>query len=662
MERLLWNNYPPGEINQKVEYWVDVWDDLIEHFTKSHYGLELVDPHLILMVLIDEIEHNELRNKETRRYLLETVARFLKDDPVVRHNLSVEFSLILSGFNNQPLFYLLHSTKAALPFFRDGRYFCKTYGLLRKILGEPNWPAEDETEIELIAGSLIVELLLKGYTLNTVRSMPRNIFCSVSRKPNAFPTEFVWADFGGLPAADQQKYVDKNAEELKALNLDKRLSAFTRYFFRRPKDYIVLFEVEGLKAEAEVEIGPVTFYSPKVRSFIKDVADAKTNHLLKEQEFFRRDKNEYFANAAIRFSCVDLETGRFQAAETADKALDLLRTQYKAPCRFKVLREQYIILGQDGRIGGSGFSADNDNPVINRLHSLDLELFSQDKDHLACFAKTAQYLFLAKDAQSTLEQKVSDCLHWFRKGEETDRFEDRLLHYWIVMEKIFTFSSSSAPLIKGNDKLETKILLISEFLSASVAFEFIYRLGWTLHNYLRNLVGSDLAGILGQSRLILPREIAEKCYLQENFSGRVYLKQIVENLHELAQAVDKRLVKNRILYTERFYHDGSFAKKEIERVVARSREDVLLIYRYRNSIVHNAHYDPSLLQPFVEKAARLAQLALVMLIQERAKETLATVEQIFVSKHLGVQRILERLGKNLPVDFLEVPAWNLPSN
>jgi hypothetical protein len=44
MERLLWKNYPPGEINEKIEYWVDLWDDLITHFTKTHYGLELVNP------------------------------------------------------------------------------------------------------------------------------------------------------------------------------------------------------------------------------------------------------------------------------------------------------------------------------------------------------------------------------------------------------------------------------------------------------------------------------------------------------------------------------------------------------------------------------------------------------------------------------------------
>src|SRR4051794_7199515 len=123
MELKLWAGSHEGEINEKIRYWVDVWDELIDHFTKTHYGLELANPHVSLIVLIDEIEHNELRNKETRRYLLEAIGNCLKNDPVVSRSLSVEFGLILRGFTDKSLFYLLQSAKAILPFFQRGTYF-----------------------------------------------------------------------------------------------------------------------------------------------------------------------------------------------------------------------------------------------------------------------------------------------------------------------------------------------------------------------------------------------------------------------------------------------------------------------------------------------------------------------------------------------------------
>jgi hypothetical protein len=661
MERRLWRNYPAGEINEKIEFWVDIWDDLIEHFTKTHYGLELANPHVALIVLIDEIEHNELRNRETRQYLLESLGNYLKHDPIVKQHLSAEFSLILQSFNNQPQFYLLQSVKATLPFFRDGHYFFETYSELRKILADSNWQPNDERRIESLASSLIVELLLKRYSLKSIQGMPRNIFCDTSQMSHDFPTKYVWNDFDDLPKAEQEKYAAEKQNEIKALNLDSRLSAFTRFFTRNTCDYVFIFEVEGLKGEAEFEIGPVTFYSPKIRSFIKDYADAdaETNKSLKDQEFFRRDKTQYFANAAIQLSCIDMDNGLLQAAEMADKALDLLRSQFTTECRLKIVKEQHLILRKNGELRSSCSSAGESLP-IKWLHSFDLKFFSANKDSLDGFTKAATYLFSPKDAQSQLEQKVSDCLHWFRKGAEADRLEDRLLHYWIVMEKIFTFPSSSAPLIKSNDKLEPKIFLISELLSASAAFRFIYKIGWTLRSYLKHFLNFPFAHFNEYALLKLPKEIIEKCFLQENYTGQIFLKQIVENLGDLEKTVDKRLVKNRVSSTKRFYEDGAFAKEEIKQVVARTKEDIILIYRYRNSIVHNAHYDPSLLQPFVEKAASLAQLALNMLISERTNKSNATVEQIFVSKYFEVQRIFERLDKNLPVDFLEVPTWNIP--
>jgi hypothetical protein len=654
-------NQSTGGINEKIEYWIDVWNELIAHFTKTHYGLELANPHVALMILIDEIEHNELRSKETRQYLLETIGGFYKNDPVVRRHLSAEFSLLLQGFSNQPHFYLLQSAKAVLSFFREGKYFHETYSLLRKIISDANWKPDDESQIETLASSLIVELLLRGYNLKTIQEMPRRLFCDTSEKSNRFPTDVNWNDYVDLTDEQKKEFEVKRADEINDMNLEKRLSAFLKFFSRKAHEHIFIYEVEGLKGETEIQIGPVTFYSPLVRQFIKEDADAKINEIHKETECFRRDKKESFANAAIRVSCIDSENGQLQAVEIADKALDLVRSRYNIECRLKVVRDEYIHLSKAGNFRGGGSSA-SDSPVIKLHHSLDLKIIADDKENLNDFLETAHYLFFDKSSQSPLEQKISDCLHWLRKGQEADRLEDRLLHYWIVMEKIFTFPSSSTPLIKGNDKLETKLVLISELLSATTAFGFIYQVGRTLYYYLVSIYGNSLRAIMNRNKKQLPKEIAEKCGLSPGFIGQISLSQIRENLDELAQAVNERLVKNRIFSVKRFYGDGNFAKDEIRRIIARTKDDVFLIYRYRNSIVHNAHYDPNLLLPFVEKAATLAQTALNILTYERAKNPSATVEEIFVSKHFEVQRILERLDKNLPVDSLEVQTWNVSAS
>ncbi len=647
-------------INQKIEYWIDVWAELIRHFNNNQYGLELNNPHVALVVLIDEIENNELRNKETRAYLLTTIAHFHKHDPIIKKFLPTEFSLILQSFSKNSQYYLLQAAKAVMPFFREGKYFIESYNQLKEILADSNWKTGDESQIDSLSNSLIVELLLKGYSLKTIQDMPRNIFQDVTEKSHHFPTVITWEDCVDLGEEGRNQYKLKREAETKDLDLNKRLSAFTNYFTRKSYEHIFIFSVEGLKGDAEIQIGPVTFYSPRSRLFVRLSGEAKMDEMLKKFEKFGRENEEFFSNAAIRLSCIDPETGKNQAVEIADKALDLIRSRYNIECRLKVSRNQYLHLSKDGEMRGTGNSAGES--LLIRLHgSFELKHLVEDEENKNDFNATSKYLFTAKDKQTALEQKITDCLHWLRKGEEADRPEDRLLHYWIVIEKVFTFPSTAAPLLKPDEKLEPKLFLISELLSAAVAYGFIYQIGRTLYLNLWPLFSDSLTAAIRGQKYVLPKEIAEKCGFVPGFTGQVSLKDFRESLDEICKAIGQRIIKNRILHVKKFYEDGDFAKEEIKRAVSRTKDDVLLIYRYRNSIVHNAHYDANLLMPFVEKAAKLAQTAVNMLTHERAKNQSVTVEELFISRYLEVQRILERLEKKLPIDSLEVPTWNVPS-
>jgi hypothetical protein len=114
-----------------------------------------------------------------------------------------------------------------------------------------------------------------------------------------------------------------------------------------------------------------------------------------------------------------------------------------SPCRLKVVRNNYIHLSKAGSLREHGGSA-GDSPVMMLHESLDLKTIAEEKEISSDFSHTAAFLFSPNDTQSSLEQKIADCLHWFRKGEEADRLEDRLLHYWIVMEKMFALLGAIA--------------------------------------------------------------------------------------------------------------------------------------------------------------------------------------------------------------------------
>ncbi|MEK5215268.1 hypothetical protein [Psychrobacillus sp. FSL H8-0487] len=93
MEIFLWDKYGE-EVNEKTKYWVDVWVDLIDNYNKNAYGLKLINPHIIINEIIDEIISNKMRNKENKSYLLKQINIFLESDKVIIQKYKSEFITI----------------------------------------------------------------------------------------------------------------------------------------------------------------------------------------------------------------------------------------------------------------------------------------------------------------------------------------------------------------------------------------------------------------------------------------------------------------------------------------------------------------------------------------------------------------------------------------
>lgn len=641
METALWKNFNPGEINEKIQYWVDAWDDLIDHFTKNHYGLDLINPHVLLITLIDEIENNELRNSDNKKYLIEAIGKARNEDTIINDHIKVEFSSILKSFTNCSLTYLLQTTKHTLQFFQKGEYFRLTCDSLFECLKNIEWHEGDEEKIKLHSSSLIIELILKGHTLKSIRKIPRDIF---SNNLLEFSDDRLTPQWLGNPP----KTID-----LFYPTIEDRLDLFPRIFFRIEPTYTFIFEVEGLKGDSEIQLGPVLFYSPRKRRILKS-DDSHLDKAYEKAERFEKEGENYFANCAVSISSVDFDAAASSAADLAEKALELIRSFFRTNVKLRVIREQFVAL-RDGELAGSTRGLREDDIFLVHHGSLRLDFITGNGDSRSLLEKTSKFLFSTQE--SPLKRKISDCIRWYKKGEESLRMEDRLLYYWIVIEKIFTFPGSSAPLLKDSNKIESKIFLITELLSASYAYSFIFRIGWDLHSYLVTQAVNDQFRTHEKILNLSPAEI-RACFLDETRTGTIHLKEFLESLPIVRDSTKKRIVQNKLDYTQRFYADANFAASEIEKTLEETRIDIILIYRYRNSIVHNAHYDPNLLKPFVEKAANLAQLALHMIQAEESQFELHEVDQIFVSRHVELAQMLERLKNNIPVTNVEFATWN----
>jgi hypothetical protein len=162
METQIWTKYATDEVNDKIKYWVDLWEDLIDNFGQNPYGLDLISPHVLLRLVVDEVDDHELRNEQMRQLFLARLSEAAKSDVVLIESLSPELSLILSQLNTSNLYYLVRACENTLSFFESGRYFHDSHSKLVRILSQVAWNAGDENTIRTITNNLIVELLLKG--------------------------------------------------------------------------------------------------------------------------------------------------------------------------------------------------------------------------------------------------------------------------------------------------------------------------------------------------------------------------------------------------------------------------------------------------------------------------------------------------------------------
>ena len=77
------------------------------------------------------------------------------------------------------------------------------------------------------------------------------------------------------------------------------------------------------------------------------------------------------------------------------------------------------------------------------------------------------------------------------------------------------------------------------------------------------------------------------------------------------------------------------------------KDDILMIYRFRNLIVHNAHYDSTLLPYFVWKIKIYAGNLIRELIKETT-ETNSELKEQFIEIHLKKQIFFNDLKFGIP--------------
>lgn len=187
-------------------------------------------------------------------------------------------------------------------------------------------------------------------------------------------------------------------------------------------------------------------------------------------------------------------------------------------------------------------------------------------------------------------------MHWYRKGEASSMDEDKILNYWIAIENLFNFKTDiTLDILKNADK--SKFQLIQETISSLEILNFVFMHGWNFYHYYKLKVNRQF-----NYDVSLPEELIDKALLNPPVGTEIHLKKFIECLEEISVYENNQFYLNKISHVSEFYNKIAITKKRIEQQTQQIKDEILMVYRFRNLIVHNAHFDNNLLPYYVWKA------------------------------------------------------------
>ena len=651
MNPFLWDKYTATEVNEKIRYWVDLWESLIDRLSDPSFGLVFMNSHLLVRHLIDEIVFNNFQNADNRAFFQRQLDLFLQTDPATKKLFSTDMALIRREFGGTRFEYLLQLCRTVDHAYSHSPYLDELYSSLRTVFSSPTWQAGDDAAIRILCQCMIVELNLKGYSLETIKQLPQSIFDKTTGVTflTRFPSSVKEEDFIRDGTLDVVGYRAAIQAEVDGMTIDSRLEAFRRFFHPEAQESYLIFQVEGLKGDTlDITIDNVNLYSPKAKRYIKNSPGANSASVLND-ELFGLSEQACFANAAVRMQQFDAPAAVKEAAETIEKTLDLLRTFVTSDLPFKLMTNSYIKVSPDGEYWGGGVrNKGSDDQAYRHFRSVDLSEMGKSAFGEEFLRSAGQHLFKMRHSDSE-GLRLAHSLHWYRKAEESQTSEDRLLGYWIVLENIVSVERSGRNVILPEKQKETKFSLIQELVPALDTCLYVVGAARRIHRHLFWLLSCSTNG---RPHLTLPQEFLSKSLLSVPPNASIDLPTFVNQLTAVADVIDRKVVKDEVLSVQKLLTDVSSAKDEIASRVKATKDELLMLYRLRNRIVHNAHYDNALLPLWVEKAGRYAGNTVRQVLIDVCGGREPSIECSLLRYHLALARIQERLEKGVPVDFL----------
>lgn len=606
-------------------YWQHYWTHCIDLLTDNdNVNFKIEGPRMLLKDLVAELEGHGLTNQLNIAYFRMKISELDKSDVAFKKICHPIISCLLQKLQNRSnTNSCVILCEKALNELHVKHYFTLLVDWLAETIStEKNNTFETRKAINFITHLIIAEYVSEGFVLEEIKKYATNIpdvLIAAGGEVVAAPS-----DYKGMRESDFEKkedYYKKIHEYIENRNVRECLEVLKEQFYSNPVEAFFLVRLIGLKGLINDYIGDINIYSPKQRQYIT------SDYQLSDIEKISGDHN--VVNAAIPLNYLSLGQAKVYAKAKLEEVIDLLMLTYRTKTPIKIANNVFAVVSNGREISMSVSMRGNDpqmaskNDMMRYLDSLDLTELKDDGFKFI----TKKHNILVSD-QCVLNRRLKNAAHWYSKAVSSEKNEDILLNSWFAVEGLLKIDTHTEIEIMENSKDVTVLNVIQRFTSSIICRNYF-------HSNLRDIYNRFLF-YTNQYRNYydIPNEIIEKAGLNLNTGDQYRDCDFLNALPDLINSVNDDITRDQLSALHEFYQD----KEGIEDKAKQIENDILLIYRLRNMIVHNAALSCVNISFYAREAKYIAQRIIRYVIDKAGQNK--TIDEIVLEAIINYQVFL----------------------
>lgn len=603
------------KLEPKVDYFVSYYLYKSYLYNKKSTDISTFNLHSLINLIIEELSKNNINRN--LKFFYNKLQEIKKKDNIIENKYDYKINEILQNMTSNKEYALIVSKNLLLE-LENGMYGKEICSSIEKILFNNKKLEDIKDKLTYLIDSLLIEFIIYGYNEKSLDKLMYNIFS----KYTIYNNNYVSTNFP-IPLDIKN---EKIKEYVDNLTIEDRIKSLKNYFDKKSRKYYYLFNISGIKGiDLNIKLNNVNIYNWKTSYRFKIEVDKKIQKECIGYKYGKFEDNDI--HCSIYIESVDKEDVFEKIKQQLNEALDILYTYHNFECKILVDYSHYIVFDENKEFVSEGMTRQYDENFKRKVRPLQ---FYSGNEVLKANEEYANYSKYILNNLMPTSEIIKNSVRYFRKGKEATNVEDKILNYWICIENILNVNIDLPTSIIGKEDDDLKFRKIKSIVPILTCQIELISQYWLIYEYFFDKYLENIK--------VMDSKEAEKLqfsYTDINLINFINNYELLENKFTSQNDLELYLKYLNLLY------DKEKISNYINKYITTTQDILLLSYRYRNMIVHNAQYDITFINFYSQQLELIAIRLLNVITSEIYKsEARKDLNNIIINKYLNQKQMI----------------------